>query len=453
MSIGLTFHGAVGTVTGSRFLLRVDDRRTLIDCGLFQGYKQLRRRNWTGLPFSPSAIDEVVLTHAHIDHSGFLPVLCREGFARDILCTHATRDLCRHLLPDSGFIHEKDAENANRYGHSRHKPARPLYTRQDAEDSLRFFQPIDFNSPRALDGQTTLTLRRAGHILGAASALFEVGSTRILFSGDLGPPDSPTMIPPDPVPQVDVLVIESTYGNRLRDRTDPEAALAEIVNRTVSRGGSLIIPAFAVGRTQLILHHLQRLIDSGRVPQVPVFLDSPLAIKATEVFSNHPDDHRLSREEAEAACSLPRYVRDPEESKALTRDPMPKIIIAGSGMATGGRVLHHLKVYATDRRNTILFAGFQAGGTRGAKMIAGADSIRIHGRDWPLKAEVDHLDMLSAHADYKEIIDWLRPMPRPPKQVFIVHGEPEASDALRIRIADTLGWQAEVPEMNQEYAL
>jgi metallo-beta-lactamase family protein len=453
MDIGLTFHGAVGTVTGSRFLLRQGSHRTLIDCGMFQGYKHLRQKNWAGLPFAPSDLDEVVLTHAHIDHSGFLPVLCREGFDKAIFCTHATRDLCRHLLPDSGFIHEKDAENANRHGHTRHHPARPLYTRQDAEDSLRFFQPLDFNTPRPLTPTTTLTFRRAGHIIGAASALFEVGAKRIFFSGDIGPPDSPTMIPPDSIPQVDVLIIESTYGNRLRDRTDPESALAEVVKRTVGRGGTLIIPAFAVGRTQLILHHLKRLMASGRVPEVPVFLDSPLAIKATEVFSNHPDDHRLSLEDAEAACSLPRYVRDPEESKALTRNPVPKIVIAGSGMATGGRVLHHLKVYGPDPRSTILFAGFQAAGSRGAKMIQGVDAIKIHGRYWPLKAEVDHLDMLSAHADSQEIIDWLRPMARAPERIFIVHGEPEASDALRIRMKEELGWSAEVPELNQEYGL
>jgi metallo-beta-lactamase family protein len=453
MDVGLTFYGAVGTVTGSRFLLRVGHHRTLIDCGLFQGYKNLRKRNWAGLPIPPSKIDEVVLTHAHIDHSGFLPVLCREGFKNDIFCTHATRDLCRHLLPDSGFIHEKDAASANRHGHTRHHPARPLYTREDAENCLPQFHPLDFASPRSLSKHHTMTFRRAGHIPGAASVLFEAAGKRILFSGDLGPPDSPTMTPPDPIPQVDVLIIESTYGNRLRDRTDPETALAEVVNRTASRGGTLIIPAFAVGRTQLILHHLQRLISSGRVPQVPVFLDSPLAIKATEVFENHPDDHRLTVEEAEAACSLPRYVRDPEESKALTRDPMPKIIIAGSGMATGGRVLHHLKAYLPDGRNTILFAGFQAAGTRGAKMIQGVESIKIHGSYWPVNAEVDHLDMLSAHADSAEIIDWLRPMPNPPRQIFIVHGEPEASEALRIRMAEELDWVAEVPELNEEYLL
>jgi len=451
VDIGLTFLGAVGTVTGSRFLLRVGDRHTLIDCGLFQGYKNLRKRNWAGLPIDPARIDEVVLTHAHIDHSGFLPVLCRDGFKNHILCTEATRDLCRHLLPDSGFIHEKDAENANRHGHTKHHPAKPLYTRQDAEDSLKQFQGVKFGVPQVLDEHVTVTFRRAGHILGAASVLFEIDGTRILFSGDLGSPDSATMIPPDPIPDVDVLIVESTYGDRLRDRADPEAALADVVNRTINRGGTLIVPAFAVGRTQLILHHLQRLMSSGQVPEVPVYLDSPLAIRATEVFANHPDDHRLSLEDAEAACDLPEYVRDPEASKALTRDPTPKIVIAGSGMATGGRVLHHLKVYAPDPRSTILFAGYQAGGTRGAKMIQGVDSIKIHGRYWPLKAEVDHLDMLSAHADGEEILAWLKPMNHAPRQVFIVHGEPDASDALRLKITEALGWKAEVPEMNSEY--
>lgn len=449
----LTFLGAVGSVTGSKFLLRHRNHRTLIDCGLFQGYKNLRLRNWAKFPMPPGDLDQVILTHAHLDHSGYLPVLCRDGFRGPVISTPATRDLCKYLLPDSGFIQEKDAAMANRHGYSRHQPARPLYTRDDAEACLKQFDTLRFGKPRQLDSHTELLFRRAGHILGAAIVELKLDGRRLVFSGDLGHAESATIPPPDAVAEADWLVLESTYGNRRRDRSDPEEALAEVIRRTVARGGSVIVPAFAVGRTQLLLHHLQRLVSSGRIPRVPVFLDSPLAINATDVFANHPDDHRLSLAEAEAACALPRYVADVEESKQLDRDPMPKIIIAGSGMATGGRVLHHLKSYAPDSRHTILFAGFQAPGTRGANMVKGVSEIKIHGQYWPVKAEVSSLDMLSAHADADEIIDWLKHFKRPPEATYIVHGEPDAADALRIRIQEELGWNVVLPELNQAFEL
>lgn len=447
------FLGATGTVTGSKFLLEAFNRRILIDCGLFQGYKQLRERNWKPLPVDPADIDCVVLTHAHLDHSGYLPLLSKNGFDGPVYATSATRDLCRYLLPDSGFIHEKDAAFANRHGFSRHHPARPLYTREDAMHCLNQFQEMPFHGPVDLFEHLRVTCTRAGHILGAASLLFEVDGMRLLISGDLGHGDSAVIPPPDPIPSADYLLVESTYGNRRRNRGDVEDALAEIINETVGRGGSVIVPAFAVGRTQLLLHHLDRLQRSGRIPPVPVFLDSPLAINATNVFADHPDDHRLSPAEAEAACGLPRYVQDPEESKSLDRDPMPKIIIAGSGMATGGRVLHHLKVYAPHPEHAILFAGYQAGGTRGAAMVAGAERVKIHGQYWPVRAEVHNLDMLSAHADADEIMGWLSGMQTPPMQAFVVHGEPDASDTLRHRIEEELGWNACVPEYAQPYAL
>lgn len=453
VDVGLRFLGAVGTVTGSKFLLRVGKQRILVDCGLFQGYKNLRLRNWAPFPVKPSQINSVVLTHAHLDHSGYLPLLCRDGFSGDVLCTPSTRDLCKYLLPDSGFIQEKDAALANRYGHTKHHPARPLYTRDDAEKCLRQFRNVPFGKTHNVGHDIGVLFRRAGHIPGAATVQFVIGDRTIVFSGDLGHPDSPTVPPPEFIRHADTLVVESTYGNRRRNRDDPEQALADVINRTVGRGGSVIIPAFAVGRTQLMLHHLRRLIDANRIPRVPVFLDSPLAINATDVFANHPDDHRLSLKEAEAACSLPRYVHDPEESKALDHDPMPKIIIAGSGMATGGRVLHHLKVYAPDARNSVVFTGYQAGGTRGAAMVRGAESIKIHGQYWQVNAEIVNLDMLSAHADSEEIIEWLSHFEKPPTQVFIVHGEPDASDALRLKIAEHLGWDCTLPEMDHEYPL
>ncbi len=451
--LSLRFHGAVDTVTGSRFLLRVGTEQHLIDCGLFQGFKHLRLRNWAPPGFDAGALNSVTLTHAHLDHSGYLPILCREGYAGWIHATPATRDLCRHLLPDSGFIQEKDAARANRYGYTRHHPARPLYTQADAQRCLHQFQAHGFGQRFALSPQLSAVFSRAGHIPGAASILLACGPLRVLFSGDLGQADSATMPPPDRPPAADYVVIESTYGDRQRARVDPETRLAEVIRETVGRGGTLIVPAFAVGRTQLLLHHLCRLMQSGQVPPVPVFLDSPLAINATEVFADHPDDHRLSRAEAEAACALPRYVHDAEFSRRLDRDPMPKIIIAGSGMATGGRVLHHLKVYLADARHTILFAGYQAGGTRGEKLINGAEAIRIHGQDWPVRARIENLDMLSAHADGDELMAWLGQLPRAPRGIFVVHGESQAGAALAERIHRELGWPAQVPEENADYAL
>jgi len=449
----LHFLGATGTVTGSKFLLEARERKLLIDCGLFQGYKQLRERNWKPLPINPGDIDAVVLTHAHIDHSGYLPRLARYGFDGPVYATPATGDLCRYLLPDSGFIQEKDAEFANRHGFSRHRPARPLYTREDALHCLTLFRPVEFHQPVELFDGVRLTCTRAGHIPGAASLLLDIDGMRLLISGDLGHADSAIIPPPDPVPQADYVLVESTYGDRTRNRGDPEDALASIISKTVGRGGTVVVPAFAVGRTQLLLHYLNRLQRSGRIPPVPVFLDSPLAINATDVFADHPDDHRLSRAEAAAACALPRYVQDAEESRSLDHDPMPKIIIAGSGMATGGRVLHHLKVYAPHRAHAVVFTGYQAGGTRGAAMTAGAERIKIHGQYWPVRAAVHNLDMLSAHADADEIMRWLAGMEKPPRQVFVVHGEANASDTLRHRIEEALGWPACVPEYARPYAL
>lgn len=451
--LGLSFLGAVGTVTGSRFVVRHQRTRWLIDCGLFQGYKHLREKNWRPLSVRPDQLQAVVLTHAHLDHSGWLPVLCRDGFRGRILATPATRDLCRYLLPDSGFIQEKDAEFANRHNISRHHPAKPLYTRADAQAVMPFFRAVNFGQPYRVKGKLDVLFRRAGHIPGASTVELNVDGRRIVFSGDLGHSDSATMPPPEPVRRADYLVLESTYGNRRRNHDDPEAAIAAVVKRTVKRGGTIIIPAFAVGRTQVLLHHLARLIDQSLIPKVPVFLDSPLAINATEVFANHPDDHRLSRAQAERACALPTYVHDPEASMALDRDPRPKIIIAGSGMATGGRVLHHLKAYLGDTRHAVLFAGYQAAGTRGEALVRGAEEIKIHGRYWPVRATIENLDMLSAHADAEEIINWLRHFERPPKMTWLVHGEPDAADALRLRIIETLGWPCAVPEPEQEYPL
>jgi len=453
MSFDLSFLGGAGTVTGSKYLLEYDRHRLLVDCGLFQGFKSLRLKNWAPFPSDPSSIEAVALTHAHIDHSGYLPLLVRQGFAGPILCSRATADLCRILLPDAGYLQEKDADFANRHGFSKHKPALPLYTQRDAENSLRRLKAVPFNEICRLSGGATALFRRAGHILGAAIVQFDVAGTSIVFSGDLGRYDDPIMVDPAAVSQADYLVVESTYGDRRHDRRDPVDVIGQIVETTIGRGGTIVIPAFAVGRAQSLLFYLDRLRSQGRLSNVPVFLDSPMAEDASEVLSRNIEDQRLSEPMCRRACAVAHYVRSVEESKALTANPMPKVIISASGMATGGRVLHHLKAYAPDPRNTILFAGFQAGGTRGAAMLAGAASIKIHGAYVPVRAEVHNLDMLSAHADADEIMRWLRGFRSPPRMTFVTHGEPTAADALRHRIEEELGWSCLVPDHGQKISL
>ena len=453
MSTSLSFFGAAGTVTGSRFLLERSGRRVLVDCGLFQGLKDLRLRNREPFPVPPSSIDSVLLTHAHIDHSGYLPALVRDGFHGRIYCSHATMELCDILLRDSGYLQEKDAEYANRRGFSKHRPALPLYTAKDAEAALPHLTPVPFDQDYEVPGGPTIRLRRAGHILGAASIDCRWGGTTIAFSGDLGRYGDAMMLDPSPVAAADYLVVESTYGNRLHERLEPQEALAEVINRATARGGTVVIPAFAVGRTQSLLHHLEQLSAAGRIPNVPVFLDSPMAINASDLLCGHLDDHRLTADSCTRACNIATYVREVAASKALTINPVPKVIISASGMATGGRVLHHLKHYAPDRRNTILFAGFQAAGTRGAAMLAGAESVKIHGAIVPVRAEVQNLSMLSAHADADEILRWLGGFGTPPRVTFISHGEPDASEALKSRVEGGIGWHCSIPTHRQRFEL
>lgn len=453
MALTLSFLGGAGTVTGSKFLVENGDARVLVDCGLFQGYKALRLKNWAAFPVPPHTLDAVVLTHAHIDHSGYLPLLIKQGFSGQVFCTQSTRDLCEILLPDAGHLQEKDAAYANRHGFSKHKPALPLFTEADAHRALSQLIPVPFGKDHVLPGGAKIHLRRAGHILGAASVQLDWQGRTIVFSGDLGRYDDPIMMDPVAVDRADYVVVESTYGDRSHSNHDPAVALAEIVGATVARGGTVVIPAFAVGRAQTLLFHLQRLKDLGRLPAVPVFLDSPMAVDASDLFCNAGKDHKLSQEQCRRACGIARYTRSVEESQALDRDPAPKIILSASGMATGGRVLYHLKRFASDPKNTILFAGFQAGGTRGAAMLAGAESIKIHGEYIPVRAEVKNLDMLSAHADANELMRWLGGFKRPPRMTFITHGEPAAADALRHRIEEERGWPVLVPDHGQQVKL
>lgn len=453
MKAHLSFLGGVGTVTGSKYLLEVNGKRILVDCGLFQGFKQLRLRNWAPLPFDPASLDAIVLTHAHIDHSGYVPLIVRNGFSGPVYATSGTCDLCAILLPDSGYLQERGAEFANRHGFSKHHPAKPLYTQKDADNSLKQFNPVAFEHDLNLGDGLTVRFRPAGHILGAAIVRFSFAGTSVVFSGDLGRSGDSTMVDPAVVEAAEYVVVESTYGDRRHEKADPEDRIAEIVTRVAGRGGTVLIPAFAVGRAQSILFHIQRLKAAKRIPDLPVFLDSPMAINASEVFCDHLGDHRLTAAECKAACNVAKYVHSAEESKALDQNVMPKIIVSASGMATGGRILHHLKHFASDHRNAVLFAGFQAGGTRGAAMTGGADAVKIHGAYLPIRAEVDNLHMLSAHADVDEIMGWLGNFRSPPRQTFITHGEPAASDALRLRIEQDLGWPCGVPEYRDRVEL
>ena len=452
-ALSLTPLGAAGTVTGSKHLLVHGNLRIMVDCGLFQGLANLRELNWQRLSVEPSDIDAVVLTHGHLDHCGYLPRLALDGFRGRIYATQPTCDVAALILRDSAFLQEKDAGFANRKGFSKHNPALPLYRVADADQVIKQFSAAPLYQEQALPGGATLLLRRTGHILGAASAQIDIGGKRIVFSGDLGRYNDLVMHDPDPVPEADYVVIESTYGNRLHDGGDPTQALGAVIERTVKRGGTVVVPAFAVGRAQLLIYGIWLLRRSGRLGNVPIYLDSPMATSASELMHAYPHDHKLSAGDFEAACAQVTCIRDTQESKALSANPYPKVIISASGMATGGRVLHHIAAFAPDHRNTLLFSGFQAAGTRGHKLLQGARETKIHGQWIPVNAEVTELPALSAHADSAELMRWLSAFRRPPQRIFVVHGEPDASEALRERIRRELGWDTVTPRQDQRYSL
>jgi metallo-beta-lactamase family protein len=450
----LKFLGATGTVTGSKYLLRNGDEQVLVDCGLFQGYKQLRLRNRDVFPVLPAALRSVVLTHAHLDHSGYLPVLVSAGFRGKVYCTEATRDLCRILLPDSGRLLEEEALYANRHNFSKHKPALPLYSEADALRALEHLVVVPIGQEFSPAQGMVARMQLAGHILGAASVSINCAGRTVMFSGDLGRPHDPVMRAPRPLGECDYLVVESTYGDRRHEPADPAGKLADVISKTAARGGVTVIPSFAVGRAQELLHAIWKLKQAGAIPSaLPVYLNSPMAVDATRLYMKHHGQHRLDERGCRALGQVAHIVNSVEESMALNRRRTPMVIIAASGMATGGRVLHHLKAFAGDARNTILFAGFQAAGTRGARMLAGETTVKIHGEYYPVRARVELIGNLSAHADADEIMDWLSHAEAAPRQVFVTHGEPPAADALRRRIVEQLQWQCRVPEYLEEVIL
>lgn len=445
MRIG--FYGAVGTVTGSKFIVESGETRLLVDCGLFQGHKQLRLRNWRPLPFPAESIDAVLLTHAHIDHSGFLPALVRDGFTGPIYCTPPTAALCQLMLPDAAYLLEEDARYANKKKFSKHKPALPLYTQEDAAVALQHLRTVEFGEALSLS-DLSATFQPAGHILGASSVQIRGATGTLLFSGDLGRSDDLLMYPPSPPGEARWIVTESTYGDRSHAEEDPVAEIGKHLARTVEQNGTLLMPSFAVGRTQTLLLCLHEIFERGLAPRVPVAVNSPMATNATDIYRRFDAYHKLSPDLCTKVCSSAHFARSVEESKALVASPGPRVVISASGMATGGRVLHHLRALAPAPQNTILIPGFQAPGTRGAALAAGAASVRIHGEDVPVRAEVVQLDSLSAHADREDLVEWVAAAPDP-HEIFIVHGEPAASDALRREIRDRISLEPIVPEYRE----
>ncbi|MFC1898010.1 MBL fold metallo-hydrolase RNA specificity domain-containing protein [Candidatus Cloacimonadota bacterium] len=459
----LTFYGATGTVTGSRFHLEIEGKNLLIDCGMFQGPKRVRLKNWEEFPVSPATFDYILLTHAHIDHSGYIPKFVREGFKGKIICTHATAELCKVMLKDSAHIQEEDAKWANKKGFSKHSPALPLYTAEDAEKAITLFQPVHYGEFFQLSETTRIKFHDSGHILG--SALIDIktktaeNSRKILFSGDLGRPEVPVLNEPDQVYNVDYLILESTYGQRLHESTDPISDLVDVIKRSMDRGGSLTIPAFSVGRTQTLLYLLRLLEDEGKIPSYPIFVDSPMAIEALNIFKAHISDFDLfARMQKMAGKDIfhPKNLhicRSKQESMSINNHRSGCIIISASGMVTGGRIVHHLAQRLPDPKNTVLLIGYQAEGTRGRTIMDRKETVKIHGKEVPINAQIEMIDGFSGHADYNEMLAWLMPFNKPPKQVFMVHGEEEASQSMADKIKQTYNWNVTIPQFGESFEL
>jgi metallo-beta-lactamase family protein len=455
MTATLQFLGGTGTVTGSKFLVTTGEARVLVDCGLFQGLRELRQRNWEPFPVPATDIDAVVVSHAHLDHSGYLPALVRQGFAGPVFMTASTADLARIVLTDSAHLLREDADHAREHGYSKHHPPLPLYDDADVAAAMRLVRPTAFGAATEVAPGVTLRLRRAGHILGSASPLLELpGGRTVLFSGDLGRPHHPLLRPPEPRPPADVVVVESTYGNRNHPDADGEP-LADAIRRTVARGGSVVIPAFAVDRTEVILIDLHRLRQAGALPDVPVYVDSPMAMSALRIYraairGRDPEIRpELAGDDRVLDPGGVIELRTVEESKSVNAPAWPSIVISASGMASGGRVLHHLAGMLPNPHNTVVLAGYQAVGTRGRDLLDGAETVKIHGRYVPVRAEVVDVPMFSVHADGGEILDWLAGPAPPPQTCYVVHGEPAAAAALRADIRGKLGWAAVVPRLGE----
>ncbi|MCF7921035.1 MAG: MBL fold metallo-hydrolase [Candidatus Cloacimonetes bacterium] len=459
----ITFLGATGTVTGSRFQLEIDGKNVLIDCGLFQGNKENRLQNWEKFPVNPASFDHVFLTHAHIDHSGYLPKFVKEGFKGDIVTTKATAELCEVMLMDSAHLQEEDAKWANKRGFSKHSPALPLYTKEDAERVMPLLKRVHYGDFYQLTENTRVKYHDSGHILGAALIDFktttENGSRKIVFSGDMGRPDVPVLKDPDQVYNVDYLILESTYGDRLHSDADGKEELARVINESIKRGGTLVIPAFSVGRTQTLLYLIRILEEEGDIPVLPVYMDSPMAIEALKIFEDHiPDFDLQARMETMGGKDIFRtgnlhLCRSKEESISINDVHKSAIIISASGMVTGGRILHHLAKRLPDPRNTVLLIGYQAEGTRGRAIQEKQETVKIHGELVPIKAHVEMLDAFSGHADYNELLAWMMAFNKKPKKVFLVHGDEAASAAMAEHIRNKYKWDVVIPKHGESFIL
>lgn len=459
----IEFLGGVGTVTGSKFLVEAGGRRLLVDCGLYQGLKALRLRNWERFPVDPASMDWVVLTHGHIDHTGYLPRLFKEGFTGRVYATQATADLLKILLPDSGHLQEEEAAYHNKRGTSKHKPALPLYTAEEGLKAAKRVAGVGYGEPAELGSGIRVSFRRAGHILGSAIVTVEIGDgagrRRLVFSGDLGRYGAPILPDPTPLGEADWVIVESTYGDRRHDPQPIQEQLERVIRETVTRGGALIVPAFAIGRTQELMYHLSALEKAGRTPRLPAYVDSPMAIEATEIYCAHPEDFdgdmraMVMDRNCPLHCGDFRLARTPAESKSINVIRGPVLIIAASGMATGGRVVHHLRLRLPDPRTTVLLVGYQAAGTRGRLLQDGAKSLKMFGELVPVRAHVETIHGLSAHADSEGLMRWLRTATRPPSRVFVVHGDPDPATALAERITRELRWQVSVPQYRDHVAL
>lgn len=454
----LVFLGAAGTVTGSKYLLETSGKRYLIDCGLFQGTHEWKQFNWDPFSVPPETIDAILLTHGHIDHTGYLPRLVQQGYRGPIYATPATCALLKILLPDSAQLQEQDADYANRKGYSRHKPALPLYTVGDANATLRLLQPVEFHTMLTLHGIRAFWYPM-GHILGSASieVQLEESGNRVLFSGDIGRYEDPIMRPPTEFPSADFVLMESTYGDRLHATTPVEETLLSMLEHILQHEGVLLIPAFAVGRTQLVLYYIRKLQESGEIPSIPVYVDSPLAMDATALYCNYGQDLNMETSAGgEQEAQLPLYcyhthfVQDVSQSRALNTRSGPMIIISASGMCTGGRILHHLKWRLPKPENAVLFVGYQAEGTRGRQLVDGAQQITIHGEEVPVRARIEMTTALSAHADQADLLRWLRAFQQPPRTLYLVHGETNARIQLREQIGQALGWLVALPEYQEQ---
>lgn len=449
----LTFLGGAGTVTGSKTLVEFNDYRVLIDCGLFQGLKELRLLNRAPFPIPSKSIDTIILTHAHLDHCGYLPVLFKNGFRGEIHCTKATRDLAEIILMDSAKIQEEDAERANQYNYTKHNPATPLYTTKDVLQTLDHFVEHDFNEWVILHQDFKFEFLNNGHILGSGLVNARIKDKKVVFSGDMGQSKPMLMYPPKKVQEIDYLVMESTYGNRIHQEAETKEELLRIVEETLDRKGILMIPSFAVERTQELLYLIYQLRKEDRFPSVPVYLDSPMGINATKVYSKFSELQNISRYEITHMYDEIKFISDAQLSKAICLDKKPKVILAGSGMIEGGRIVHYLNNHMSNENNTLLFVGYQGAGTRGRAILNGEKSIKFFGEFHTVKCHIENLTNLSAHGDQNDLIEWMKHIKTTPKKVFLNHGEPDQSKMFRDVIEKTFGWDCAVPEMYQEFLI